>query len=122
MEGLKGMSYDSIKSFNIADLVPRDYKLADFKYEVLKEQIEAFQQSLSDDVDVCVSFASFGTSTLMFVSDISYQNPDLMYFWGQINGNEAQLIQHVSQLNFILMAVKKENPKDQPRRIGFLAE
>ena len=97
----------------------RDYSMADWKYEKIKEQIEDFQKELSDDVDVCVALASFGTNMIMDVTDIGYQNPDMLYFYGYINGNETQLIQHTSQLNFVLMAVKKEEPERPPRRIGF---
>ena len=97
----------------------RDYSMADWKYEKIKEQIEDFQKELSDDVDVCVALASFGTNMIMYVTDIGYQNPDMLYFYGYINGNETQLIQHTSQLNFVLMAVKKEEPERPPRRIGF---
>ncbi len=102
--------------------IPRNYNLADWKYEKLKEQIEAFQADLSDELDVCVALASFGTSMVMQVTDIGYQNPDMLYFYGYINGNQTQLIQHVSQLNFVLMAVKKEEPERPPRRIGFVPD
>ena len=97
----------------------RDYSLADWKYEKIKEQIEEFQAKLSDDVDVCVPLASFGASMIMQVTGMSYQNPDMLYFYGYINGEKTQLIQHVSQLNFVLMAVKKEEPEREQRRIGF---
>ena len=107
-------------SFNIAQkiepLVMRDYSMADWKYEKIKEQIDEFQADLLDDVDVCVALASFGTSMIMQVTDIGYQNPDMLYFYGYINGNQTQLIQHVSQLIFVLMAMKKEDPKRPPRR------
>ena len=100
-------------------LANRDYTYADWKYEKIKEQIEEFQSTLKDDVDVCIALASFGTSMIMQVTDIGYQNPDMLYFYGYINGNETQLIQHVSQLNFVLMAVKKDEPNRPARRIGF---
>lgn len=99
--------------------IPRNYSMADWKYEKIKEQIEAFQKELSEDVDVCVALASFGTNMIMQVTDIGYQNPDMLYFYGYINGRDAQLIQHISQLNFALMTVKKEEPERPPRRIGF---
>lgn len=108
---------DAITTMNV-----RRPDLADRKYEIIVEQIKEFQDGLSDDVDVCVQLASFGSSILMYVSDIGYQNPDILYFWGHVNGNEAQLIQHMSQLNFLLMAVKKENPEDEPKRIGFIVD
>lgn len=100
----------------------RDYSMADWKYEKIKEQIEEFQEDLPDDVDVCVALASFGTSMIMQVTDIGYQNPDILYFYGYINGNQTQLIQHMSQLNFILMVMKKEEPERPPRRIGFVVD
>ena len=102
--------------------IPRNYNLADWKYEKLKEQINAFQAELTDDVDVCVALASFGASMIMQVTDIGYHNPALLYFYGYINGNQTQLIQHVSQLNFVLRAVKKEEPDRPPRRIGFITD
>lgn len=100
---------------------PRDYHLADWKYEVLKEQIEDFQSDLSDDLDVCVQLAYFGSNIVMFVDEIGYQNPDLLYFHGTYNGQRAQLIQNAAQLNFLLLAVPKTEPEKKPRRIGFFA-
>lgn len=102
--------------------IPRNYNLADWKYEILQEQIEEFQSDLSDDLDVCVALTSFGQSMIMQVDDIGYQNPDMLFFYGYINGNKTQLIQHSSQLNFMLMTVKKEEPDRPPRRIGFITD
>jgi hypothetical protein len=52
------------------------------------------------------------------VTEIGFQNPNLLYFYGFYGDSEAQLIQHMSQLNFLLCSVKKE--PDRPlRRIGF---
>ena len=99
--------------------IGRDYTMADWKYEKLKEQIEELQENLPDTVDVCIQLASFGESILMIVDDIGYQNPDLLYFYGTVNGNEAQLIQHISQLNFLLVTQPKPEPQAKPKRIGF---
>lgn len=107
---------------DIASLHIRDYNLADWKYEKLMEQIIEFQRDLPDTVDVCVQLASFGQSMIMIVDEIGYQNPDLLYFYGTINGNEAQLIQHASQLNFLLMTMPKPEPQSNPRRIGFVLD
>ena len=97
----------------------RNYNLADFKYEKIKEEIESFQKNLTDDLDVMVQMATFGKEIIMAVEDIGYQNPDLLYFYGTINGQKSQLIQHQSQLNFLLLACKKDDPKKKPHRIGF---
>lgn len=95
-----------------------DYSRADWKYEKLKEQIIEFQNDLPDTIDVCVQLLSFGNSLVMNVNELGYQNPDMLYFYGTINGNEAQLIQHVSQLIFLLIALR--NPILQKNLIGLV--
>ena len=88
-------------------------------YENLMEEIIDFQNDLDENHEVGVLLASFGSSVLMNVTELGYQNPDMLYFYGYVNGNEARLIQHVSQLNFLLMSVEKEDKTQPPRRIGF---
>ena len=70
-------------------------------------------------MDVCVNLASFGQSLIMDVETIKYQNPNLLYFYGKVNDMDAQLIQHMTQLNFLLLARQKSKPNEDPRRIGF---
>lgn len=104
----------------IIDIPPiRNYQLADWKYENVVEQIKGFQDQLDEDHEVGLLLTAFGTSVLMQVTDIGYQNPDLLYFYGYVNGTKAQLIQHSSQLNFLLTSVEKEDKSKPARRIGF---
>lgn len=104
---------DFIKSMQI-----RNYNLADWKYEKIVEQIQEFQQGLSESVDILVQLSPFG-SGLMLVENIGFQNPDLLYFYGTISGNKAQLIQHMSQLNFMLLSIPWKEGSEKPHRIGF---
>ena len=97
----------------------RNPHLADVIYENLMEEIIDFQNDLDENHEVGVLLASFGSSVLMNVTELGYQNPDMLFFYGYVNGNEARLIQHVSQLNFLLMSVEKEDKTQPPRRIGF---
>jgi hypothetical protein len=97
----------------------RNHHLADFAYEKIIEQIQEFESELDENTEVAVQLASFGQSIVMSVTDIGYQNPDLIYFYGLIGDKKAQLIQHVNQLSFLLMAVPKADPDAPPRRIGF---
>lgn len=92
---------------------------ADWKYKNIVEQIRDFESTLDDEHEVALHLASFGTSMVMAVTDIGYQNPDMLYFYGIVDGKDAQLIQHISQLNFLLLAVRKQTPSAPPRRIGF---
>lgn len=99
--------------------VPRNYNLADWKYEKLIEQIIEFQNSLDEEHEIALKLTSFGSSVTMLVTDLGYQNPDILYFYGYVNGKEAQLIQHASQLNFLLTSVEREDKTKPARRIGF---
>ena len=103
----------------ILDFCAEEFKLAEYKFEILRVEIEEFQKNLSDEYDVAIALASFGNNTIMQVTEIGYQNPDILYFYGTIDGNTVQLIQHMSQLNFMLMATKKEDEEKEPNRIGF---
>ncbi len=96
-----------------------DYLTADYKFEVLRAEIEEFQDKLSDEYDVVLAMASFGNDMVLQVTEIGYHNPDMLFFYGNVDGNAVQLIQHMSQLNFMLMAMKKEDPEKEPNRIGF---
>ena len=114
-------------SSNIAQAVKgdeliRNYKLADWIYEKLKEQIREFESQLDDNTEVSLLLASFGASVAISVREISYQNPYLIYFKGYVNGKPAQLIQHINELNFLMTTVPKRNPSKPANRIGFISD
>ena len=91
-----------------------------FQFDIIKDYIETFQQSLDDNHDVGMMLTNFGSSVLMSVTEVGYEDPALMIFKGYVNGNMSTLIQHISQLNFLLTAVPKA-PEIPKRRIGFTA-
>lgn len=99
----------------------RDYDLADWKYEKIIEQIREFEKTLDAEHEIALKLASFGSSITMAVTHIGYQNPDLLYFYGFVNGTDAQLIQHMNQLNFLLTSVEREDKSKPARRIGFIS-
>lgn len=103
----------------LADEYSRDYNMADWKYEKIIEQIKEFESFLDDDHEIGLKLASFGSSVIMSVTDIGYQNPDILYFYGFVDGKEAQLIQHISQLSFLITSIEKEDKEKPARRIGF---
>lgn len=98
----------------------RDYNLADWKYEKIMEQIREFEEALDAEHEIALKLASFGSSITMAVTYIGYQNPDLLYFYGLVNGTDAQLIQHMNQLNFLLTSVERKDKSKPARRIGFI--
>jgi len=71
--------------------------------------------------DVCgpLHLVSFGQTISFHVQNIGYYGPDIITFYGtNENGEKLQLIQNLSQLSFLLIAVKKL--QDKPKRIGFI--
>lgn len=117
-----GDSLQWLPSTQIPDIpiqTVRNTNLADHAYEIIMDRIKEFESELDDEHEAAVRLASFGQAVTMIVTEIGYSNPNTLVFWGYVNGNKATLIQHMSQLNFLLVAVKKENPSKPPRRIGF---
>lgn len=100
--------------------LPRNYNLADYSYEVIIDRIREFEEGLDNDHEVSLMLASFGQSITLAVTDIGYSNPSTLVFHGFVNNQRATLIQHLSQLNFLLLAIKKSDPEKPPRRIGFV--
>lgn len=106
--------------FNLDDSITiRNYQLADWKYEKIMEEIADFEKDLDSEHEIAVKLAAFGSSITMVVTSIGYQNPDMLYFYGFVNGQNAQLIQHMSQLNFLITSVEREDKSKPARRIGF---
>ncbi|MCI1958866.1 MAG: DUF6173 family protein [Clostridia bacterium] len=83
--------------------------------------VHDFESQLDDEHEIAVKLASFGTSILLYITDIGYYNTDLICFYGYVNGHYSQLVQHVSQINFLLTSVDKPAEAQHARRIGFEA-
>lgn len=98
---------------------PYGYEYADWKYKKIIENIRDFEQDLDNEHEIAIQLSSFGSSITMIVTDIGYQNPDMLYFYGYVNGKYSQLIQHTSQLNFLITSVEREDKNIPARRIGF---
>lgn len=97
----------------------RDYSNADYQYEIICENIKEFEDELDDEHEVALKLTSFGQAILLNVTDIGYSNPSIIHFYGYVNGQKSHLIQHVSQLSFLMIATPKAEPEKPPRRIGF---
>ncbi len=98
--------------------MPMAYSYSDTQFEILSKHIKAFEKTLDSEHEVGLILTNFGQSITMQVTEISYEESVLMIFKGYVNGRMSTLIQHVSQLNFLLTSVEKE--PDRPKRtIGF---
>jgi hypothetical protein len=99
--------------------LPRDFQSAEYQYEVIMERIQEFEANLDCEHEIAIKLAYFGETTLLNVTEIGYSNPCLLIFYGFVNGHKATLIQHVSNLSFLLLSVPKSDPDSPARRIGF---
>jgi hypothetical protein len=62
---------------------------------------------------------SFGQSITFHVANIGWHNPSLVLFYGQHEGQPVKLVQHVSQISFLLMKVKRLDPSSPKIPFGF---
>ncbi|GGI53577.1 DUF6173 family protein [Oxalicibacterium solurbis] len=107
--------------FNPAHLMPpKDHNLADEFHRRLIQWINNFHRSLDENHEVGARLVSFGQSVTFHIDDIGYWNPSLISFRGKNeNGEAVELIQHVSQISILLVALKRENLSQPKRPIGF---
>ena len=101
---------------------PEDDLCASHAYKAIMEYVKEFERSLDDQHDVAVKLTSFGTSITMSVTQIRYSDPNLLIFDGYVGEDFATLVQHLSQLNFLLIAVPRKEPEKPKRPIGFSAD
>ena len=87
----------------------------------LYDAIRDYQSKLSDTEDVAISVVQFNQSTTILVNNIGYIGYNFVCFHGEdTSGKPLELIQHVQQLNFLLMVVPKPEQKTPKRKIGFV--
>ena len=87
----------------------------------LRNAIIQFERTLDSEQEVGVRLVSFGQTVQFSVNSIGYMNPSLIWFEGVLpDGSTTKLIQHTSQISFLLIAMKRttESPKTP---IGFCA-
>lgn len=103
----------------LPDSIIRDPKLADYQHKIIMDDIAKFEENLNPDEEVALYLTSFGQNIIMNVTFIGYSNPSLIRYCGYVNGVYSELIQHISQINFLLTSTKIDDPEKPPRRIGF---
>lgn len=86
-------------------------------------EIQKYQSNLSDTEDVAMKLVQFSQSITILVQGIGYSGYNLVCFHGRdTEGKPMELIQHVQQLNFLLMVMPKPEPDIPKRKIGFVGQ
>ena len=93
---------------------------SDVMYEKIIQQIAVFEKSLKLDEEVGAYLTHFGKEIIIQIESVGYQKPYLIIFNGRdtIDSSRVQLIQHVSQVNLLFVAIKVQENRE-PIRIGF---
>ena len=88
----------------------------------LTARVKAFQENLPAHHELGIQLANFGGEKALHVRGMGFRNPNIIEFYGLLDGDrQVAVVQHVSQLNFLLIAVPPVQ-QDKPYRIGFGAE
>ena len=91
---------------------------AEWAHERLVRSIIDFEKGLDDDKEIGARMVSFTENQTFHIKDVGYWGPDFVIFYGtNRDGSPIELIQHISQVSVLLVAMPKEG--DEPRRIGF---
>ena len=83
-------------------------------------RINEFEKDIPDNMQAGGRFVSTNDGFTFSIDDVGYSNPNLLVFYGHSNGYKVRLLQHIMQLNLLLVAVPRTDDLSKPRRkIGF---
>lgn len=86
----------------------------------LYSNIQQFDEQLDNSLEVGIRLVAFGQAVTFSVSRLGYTDPSLIHFYGMLdNGQPVELVQHVSQISFLLTAIPRLNPNKPKTLIGF---
>lgn len=92
---------------------------AQWAYERIILYIQNFEKQLDADHEVGIGFTNGGAG-VMKIEGLGFFDPDIITYYGSNElGAKTQLVQHVSQLNVMLVASPKQVDQVEPNRIGF---
>lgn len=93
---------------------------AGWMYERIVKSIEDFEKDLDNEFQAGGRLVNF-QDIVFSIEDVGYWGPDMIIFYGALpDGSRVQLLQHISQLNLLLVSVPRKDDLTQPRRkIGF---
>jgi Family of unknown function (DUF6173) len=99
-----------------------DANLASEFHKRIVAQVQNFDARLDQEHEVGMRLVTFGQTITFHVTEIGFHNPSLMLFDGVLDsGDPVSLMQHVSQISFLLMKLKRSDPTQPKRKYGFAA-
>ncbi len=103
--------------------IPVDLPIENFAKQTcdrLVRIINEFEATLVREQQAGVRLATFGNQVFS-IENITFHNPDIIILVGTSQtGEPVQLVQHVTQVNLLLVAVPRKDDVSKPRRkLGF---
>jgi hypothetical protein len=87
---------------------------------ILVRQFVEFESELAESKEVGLRLVSFGQSVTIHVRDLGWYDPGLIVFVGVTDqGHRVELVQNISQVSFLMMAVPRVNPETPREQMGF---
>lgn len=121
-EGQMEKHYQPIPK-SVAKKRPAEKSPAEWAYERIVMYIQQFERTLDSEHEVGMGFAGSDAGAVK-IQGMGFFAPDMITFYGEDDqGAKMQLVQHVNQLNVMLVSEPKAKEQAEPNRIGFkLAE
>lgn len=126
---LKDFNFDIMKALKppaidpkllIPPKIPRVENLASDYVKRLVEYMNDYEAGLDEQHEVGLKLVNFSQTLTLHVLNIGYYNPGLVCFYcNTLDGEPAQLVQHISQISFLLTSVQRMDMTQPKRRIGF---
>lgn len=120
------MDFNNVPNLRMPEIKNVDFtnpNLASEFHKRLINMINDFDRELDEEHEVGMRLVSFGQSVTFHVTDLGYWNPSLIVFHGvKEDGSPVELIQHVSQISFLLTKVPRLDPEKPKKPIGFNQE
>lgn len=95
------------------------------QYQSVKRQIQLFEASLDRNWAVGLRLASFGSNITINVDSIEWDGAIFIFHGWSVDCegvvSRVTLLQHTSQLNFLLVATPRPEPEKPRPVIGFTA-
>src|SRR5882672_308814 len=85
--------------------VPRPHNPAESMYERIVRSIAEFEEGLDESQEIGLRLVNFGSETF-HIEDVGFWGMDLLKFYGRNSqGKPIELLQHISQISILLVAV-----------------
>ena len=90
-------------------------------YKHIMEQIQEAEQELNFEYELGISLQLSGEWQNVLIDEIIALPPNLIVFKGEMGttGESVRLVQHIQQVNLLLIKVKRLEPQAPKRKIGF---